>query len=37
MLPTRDPPQNKKPTQVESEEIEKKVFQTNGWGEKNLG
>ena len=24
MLPTRDPPQNKRPTQTESEELEKK-------------
>ena len=30
MLPTRDPPQNKRPTQTESEGLGKKVFQANG-------
>ena len=29
MLPTRDPPQNKRPTQTESEGLEK-IFQANG-------
>ena len=29
MLPTRDSPQNKRPTQTESEGLEK-IFQTNG-------
>ena len=28
MLPTRDPPQNKRPTQTESERLEK-IFQAN--------
>ena len=30
MLPTGDPPQNKRPTQTESEGLGKKVFQANG-------
>ena len=30
MLPTRDPPQDKRPTQIESEGLEKKIFQANG-------
>ena len=35
MLPTRDPPQNKRPTQTESEGLEN-MFQANGQ-EKKLG
>ena len=30
MLPTRDPPQDKRPTQTESEGFREKIFQTNG-------
>ena len=30
MLSTRDPPQNKGHIQTESEELEKKIFHTNG-------
>ena len=30
MLPTRDPRQNKRPTQIESEGLETKIFQANG-------
>ena len=30
MLPIRDPPQNNRPTQTESEGLEKKIFQANG-------
>ena len=30
MLPTRDPPQNKRPTQTESKGLKIKVFQSNG-------
>ena len=33
MLPTRVPPQNKRPTQTESEGLEK-ILQENGQGEK---
>ena len=33
MLPTRDQPQNKTPTQTESESMEK-IFQANGKGKK---
>ena len=33
MLPTREPPQDKRPTQTESEGLEK-IFQANGQGEK---
>ena len=34
MLPTRDPPQKKRPTQIESERLEN-IMQANGQ-EKNL-
>ena len=34
MLPTRDPPQDKRPTQTESERLEKKIFQANEQGKK---
>ena len=30
MLPTGDPPQNKRHTQTESKGLEKKIFQPNG-------
>ena len=30
MLPTRDPPQNKRPIESESEGLEKNIFQPNG-------
>ena len=33
MLPTRDPPQNKSPTQTESKGMEK-IFQANGQDKK---
>ena len=33
MQPTRDPPQNKRPTQTKSEGLEK-ILQENGQGEK---
>ena len=35
MLPTRDPPQKKRPTQTESEGLEK-IFQANGQEEKDV-
>ena len=36
MLPTRDSPENKSPTQTESEGLEK-IFQVNGQGKKSQG
>ena len=36
MLPTRDPPQNKRPTQTESERLEK-IFNANRQGKKKAG
>ena len=35
MLPTRDPPQNKRPTQTKSEGL-KKIFQANGQKRKRV-
>ena len=37
MLPTRDPPQDKRPTQTQSERLEKKIFQANGQEKKKAG
>ena len=37
MLPTRDPPQKKIPTQTEREGLEKKIFQANGQEKKKPG
>ena len=37
MLPIRNPPQNKKPTETESEGLEKKIFQANGQGKESQG
>ena len=36
MLPTRDPPQNKRPKQTESE-VQKQMFQANGQEKKDWG
>ena len=36
MLPTRDPPQNKRPIQAEIEGLEK-IFQANGQEKKSQG